>query len=222
MENQQYPEWQRAFREAQAAKRAAWLQQTAADDERRQQKRMEEEAQLGADLHRALALLGVEVEKPASNAVVLSGGYIVWLSSAITEGQLAFNDPRSCVRFALHIKRLACPPAPGYDWFELYAEASNNFQIVEGKVTPNHLAAFADLLDAVDSRVEDRQRSRAQWHEEQEQEERWAQARRASEQARIESYRHEAPPQSEPTKGEQLEALIRRIIQEERDAYLDF
>lgn len=214
LENVQYPEWQRHLRDAQAKQHAAREADETKRAEAERQRKKNLEATLGQHLARALGMLGIEVETPAVNEIVLPGGYIIWISGEVREGHTIYrNDSTIYTTFTLNVKRLACGPVERFGWDAQYAKARRDFQMKDGKITSSHLATFAEMLDEVDYIAQNLLDGHLHAIDQREAEERhWAER----------EARYNADATAEPSTAEQLVDLIRRIVREEREAHLDF
>lgn len=208
MNDQQYPEWQKAAREAQVAILADIQREQDEREAAQQRKQAAENEALANDLAKALTMLGfaggLSIVGPE---VVLSGGYIVSLPQRIGTFKKRFDDETIYTSFTLMIKRLAFNSTEDGEPVGIYGTANEKFNLAGGQATAHDLAIIADLVDKVDRDVENLCRSNDRYLRDQE--------RMSS----ISEDRISGVVEKSETTGAALESLIRRIVREEQGYY---
>lgn len=184
LSNPAYPVWQTAIRQAQAE----MTSRQAAEQAQREAQEAERQQILGVDLSRALDRLGIPVERPEKNEVILDD----FIFSLGDEGYRLGGGHKTAT-FVL----LITLPKPAhldiFEWSNVYTKIFVHHQHVDGdwSVYQAELAAKLDELRQTANRVLGR--------------------------SDLEAAKDAMLPDSEPTPEQKLADLIRAIVREELD-----
>lgn len=195
----EYPKWQQGIRKTQHLYNQMKEVEDAAAKEKKETFERERRAKLGDELVTVLGWLGVDIENPGTNRVILEGGYHILMSFPI-KLETRLNKP-SIVRFSLEIGKLACPAKDGYP--EQFIWETFDYSEVGETVPDSEIVRFAGAIDRVDKKCESALQIRNE-HIESE---------------RLSREELDYPPPQEKSTSEKLTELIRELIREETGRY---